>query len=58
MTQIICYTGLLYVFGQTNNVDSDERPQNVASHQGLHCLPLVQLFLDTALGSELYLFIF
>ena len=60
MTLTICYT-LLYVFGQTgtrNSVDPDELPQNVASHQGLPCLPLIQLFLDTALGSKLYLFKF
>ena len=25
-----------------NSVDPDEMPQNVASHQGLHCLPLIQ----------------
>ena len=23
----------------TNSVNPDETPQNVASHQGLHCLP-------------------
>ena len=32
--------------------------QNTASHLGLHCLPLIQLFLDTTLGSKLYLFKF
>ena len=32
-----------------NSVDPDEMPQNAASHQGLHCLPLIQLFLDTTL---------
>ena len=40
-----------------NSVDPDEMPQNVASHQGLHYLPLIQQFLDTV-GSELYLFKF
>ena len=30
----------------------------MASHQGLHCLPLIQLFLDTTLGSKLYFFKF
>ena len=30
----------------------------MASHQGLYCLPLIQLFLDTRLGSNLYLFKF
>ena len=31
--------------------------QNVAAHHGLHCLPLIQWFLDTTyvLGSILYL---
>ena len=27
-----------------NNEDSDETPKNAASHQGLHCLPLIQQF--------------
>lgn len=27
-----------------NSVDPDDTPQNAASHQGLHCLPLIQLF--------------
>ena len=39
-----------------NNLDPDETPQNAASHLGLHCLPLIQQFLDTTLGSELYWF--
>ena len=30
-----------------NSVDPVETPQNAASHQGLHCLPLIQQFLDT-----------
>ena len=30
-----------------NSVHPDEMPQNVASHQGLHCLPLIQKFIDT-----------
>ena len=37
-----------------NSVDPDETPQNAASHQGvhcLHCLPLIQQFLDTTSGS-------
>ena len=35
------------------SVESDEMPQNVASHQGLHCL--IQQFIDTAnkYGKEL-----
>ena len=60
MTLTICYT-LLYVFGQTawaNCVDPDATPQNAASHLGLHCLPLIHLFLDKSLGSKLYFFKF
>ena len=41
-----------------NSVDPDEMPQNVASHQGLHSLPLIQQFLDTTSGSILYFFKF
>ena len=26
---------------QANSVDPDQMPQNVASDQGLHCLPLI-----------------
>ena len=29
----------------TNSADPDEMPQNAASHQGLHYLPLIQQFL-------------
>ena len=43
---------------RANSVDPDETPQNVVSHQGLHCLPLIQQFLDTTSGSNLYLFKF
>ena len=42
----------------TNSLDSDETPRNAASHQSLHCLPLIQQFLDTTSGSKLYLFKF
>ena len=60
MTLTICYT-LLYVFGQTG-LSKQCRPwceaTFVASYQGLHCLPLIQLFLDTTVGSKLYLFKF
>ena len=28
-------------------------PQNVASDQGLHCLPLIQQFLGTSAGSKI-----
>ena len=54
---ITCYT-LLYVFGQTD-LSKQYRlwwdASNAASHQCLHCLPLIQLFL---VGSKLYLFKF
>ena len=33
-------------------------PGSAASHQGLHCLQLIQQFLDTTTGSKLYLFKF
>ena len=39
-----------------NSVDPDEMPHNVASHLGLHCLPLIQQFLDTISDSKLYFF--
>ena len=29
-----------------NSVHPDETPQNAASHQDLHCLPLIQQFLN------------
>ena len=50
----------MYSDGQAwaNSIDPDEMSQNVVSHQGLHCLPLIQQFLDHTLGSELYLFKF
>ena len=58
MTLTICYI-LLYVFGPTGP-SKQCRPRwdatNVASHQGLYCLPLIQLFFDTTFGSKLYLF--
>ena len=41
-----------------NSVDPDETPQNAASRQGLHCLLLIQHFLDKTSGSELYWFKF
>ena len=41
-----------------NSEDPDEMPQNAASHQGLHCLPLIQQILDTTSGSKLYVFKF
>ena len=38
-----------------SSVDPDEMAQNVTSHLGLHCLPIIQQFLDTTIGSNLYL---
>ena len=40
-----------------NGVEPDEMLQNAASHQDLHCLTLIQQFLDTP-DSNLYLFSF
>ena len=41
----------IYLDRQTwaNSEDPYEMPQNVAPHQGLHCLTLIQQFLDTTL---------
>ena len=36
----------------------DQMPQNAGSDQGLHCLTLVQQFLDTSAGSKTDLFKF
>ena len=36
-------------------MDPDDTLQNSASHLGLHCLPIIQQFLDTVMGSKLYL---
>ena len=41
-----------------NSVDPDEMLQNAASHQGLNCLSLIQIFLDTTSGGKLYLYKF
>ena len=41
-----------------NSLDPEETPQNAASRLGLHCLPLIQQFLDTTSGSKLYWFKF
>ena len=41
-----------------NSLDPDEMSHSVASHQCLHYLPLIQQFLDTTLGTKLYLFKF
>ena len=32
---------ILLSITHTKHVDPDETPQNAASHQGLHCLPLI-----------------
>ena len=42
--------------GQGNNVDPDQMLQNAASALGLHCLTIIQLFLDTLIGSQMDLF--
>ena len=42
-TQIIC----------TDNVDPDQTQQNMISDQGLYCLSLFQLFLDTSPDSKI-----
>ena len=34
-----------------DSVDPDQMPQNAASDQGLHCLPLIQQFLHTSIDS-------
>ena len=41
-----------------NSLDPDETLRNAVSHLGLHCLPLIQQFLDTTSGSKLYWFKF
>ena len=39
-----------------NSVDPDQMPQNAASYQGLHCLPLAQHYLDKSRGSKIHFF--
>ena len=39
-----------------NSVEPDELQQTAVSHQGLHCLSLIQQFLDTTLGNKLFMF--
>ena len=68
MMQPLLYLQIIYslstvitVFTVCNRIEGPEQTemlQNVASHLGLHCLPLIQQFLDTTLGSKLYLFNF
>lgn len=41
---VVLHSRVLHRQAGANNVDPDETPQNAASHQGLHCLPLIQLF--------------
>ena len=36
-----------------NSADPDQMPQNVASDQGLHCLSLIQQFLDKSEASKM-----
>ena len=40
------------------SVDPDQMLQNAASDPGLHCLPLIQYFLDTSTGNKMDLFRF
>ena len=49
-----------YWDGQTsaNSVDSEQMLQNAASDQGLHCVQLVQQFLDMSSSSKIELFKF
>ena len=48
----------MYLLRQAWAYSVDPEMQNAASYQDLHCLPLIQLFLDTTLGSKSYLFKF
>ena len=41
-----------------NSVDPEQTPQNAASDQGLHFLPLIQWFLDIPKGSKVEMFSF
>ena len=41
-----------------NSVEPDQMPQNMMSNQGLHCLPLIQQFLNPSTGSKKDLFKF
>ena len=61
MTLTYVVLHFIYLIWQTwaNSLDPDETPQIAASHQGLHCLPLIQLVLEIKeMGSKLYLFKF
>ena len=39
----------------TDCADPDEMLKNMVSYQGLHCLPLIQQFLDTTSVCNMYL---
>ena len=39
-----------------NSEDPDQMLHNVASDQSLHCLPLIQVVVDTSTSSEMDLF--
>ena len=47
---------ILYRQAWANTVDPDQTQQDVASDQGLHCLPLILQFVNTSAGSKLVLF--
>ena len=51
---LILYTPNVWTY----NVDWDQIAQNVASDHGLHCLSLIQQFLDKSTSSEMDLFKF
>ena len=36
-----------------NNVDPDQMPKNVASDLSLHCLPLMDQYLDSLAGTKI-----
>ena len=55
---IHCLILKLTIFTICIRTDRPEQTVYVASHLGLHCLPLIQQFLDTTSGSDLYWFKF
>ena len=40
-----------------NSEDPDQTPQNAASDQGLHCLPLIKQFLNKLTDSKMEMFL-
>ena len=58
LTYIILYHILYLARGLSKQCRPRWDAANTVSHQGLHCLPIIQLFLDTTLGSKFYLFKF